>query len=264
MNTALTTDTFPSNLTGTTPIKKAILWGIVVLGALGYLAGSSLRADSPIRTSITDSENSAWASHRWVDRAFQEDPLRWTYLASPGGERPNPEAGETASLHSRGQMPDSPFAIDFRERSMAELTTDIQPRSPQVPPDVARSKLDAMADVSYESVLQREWVGLRFCWDAPGFAHQPLYFEEVNLERYGYGPRHLRAVQPVLSGAHFFATIPVLPYHLGATPVHQSVYALGHYRPGSPAPYRFLYPPFSIRGGLAQAGVMVGLIGVIP
>lgn len=277
MNTTPKPDGYPSNSKAATPLKRFVSWGIMLLITHEFLPGSSLRADSPVVTSIRDSEHAAWATHRWVDRAFQEDPLRWTYLASPGTEGASSEPGatssdpgassapgETGGVASREQTPDSPFAIDFRERSIAELTTNIHPRSPEVPPDVARGKLQAMADVSYESVLQREWVGLRFCWDAPVFAHQPLYFEEVNLERYGYGPRHLRAVQPLLSGAHFFATIPVLPYHLGATPVHQPVYALGHYRPGSPAPYRFLYPPFSIRGGLAQAGVMVGLIGVIP
>lgn len=263
MNTAHATTTVPPNRR-TKLSKRWIAWlGIVGSLAVGALPGS-LPADPPVRASVTDGGNSEWAVHQWIDRGFQEDPLRWTYLASPGRqdlESADSEPGFPTVLDEERM---SPFAIDFRERSITEVTTKIQPPSPHVPPDVARGKLDLLADVSYEAVLQREWVGLRYCWDAPVFAHQPLYFEEVNLERYGYGPRHLRVVQPVLSGAHFFATVPVLPYHLGATPVRQSVYALGHYRPGSPAPYRFHYPPLSIRGGLAQAGVMIGLIGVIP
>ncbi|MCL4204734.1 MAG: hypothetical protein KJ000_19825 [Pirellulaceae bacterium] len=158
----------------------------------------------------------------------------------------------------------SPFLIDFRQRPITQVTTNILPRSPNVPSDVAQARLQELGDISYESVLMRHWMGTRYCWDAPVLHNQPLYFEEVNLERYGYGPRYLRAVQPVLSGAHFFATVPTLPYQMAMGPPHRSEYALGHYRPGSPAPYRIQYPPLSIPGSLAEAGVIVGLIALIP
>jgi hypothetical protein len=158
----------------------------------------------------------------------------------------------------------SPFLIDFRQRPITEVTTSILPRSPSVPEDVAQARLQELGNVSYESVLMRQWMGMRYCWDASALHHRPLYFEEVNLERYGYGPRYLRAVQPVLSGAHFFATVPTLPYQMAMGPPHRVEYALGHYRPGSPAPYRVQYPPLSIPGSLAEAGVIVGLIALIP
>ncbi|HUG69256.1 MAG TPA: hypothetical protein VMM76_16005, partial [Pirellulaceae bacterium] len=51
----------------------------------------------------------------------------------------------------------------------------------------------------------REWLASTMTWKASGVCHKPLYFEEVQLERYGHtaGP----VIQPVLSGAHFFLNI---------------------------------------------------------
>jgi hypothetical protein len=154
--------------------------------------------------------------------------------------------------------------IDFSQRPITEVTTNAQPRSPILPQNTAPAKLDELASVSYDSVLVRRWMGLRYCWDAPVLAYHPLYFEEVNLERYGYGPRYLRVIQPVLSGAHFFACVPALPYKLAADPPYRDVYALGHYRPGSPAPYRVQYPPLSLPGSAAELGVILGLVALIP
>ncbi len=158
----------------------------------------------------------------------------------------------------------SPFTIDFRGGPVSMLTTNIEPRGDKMPADVATARLDEIADLSHASVLLREWMGLRYSWDAPAFCHQPLYFEEVNLERYGYGRRYARVFQPVLSGAHFFATVPLLPYKMAADPPWARVSNLGHYRPGSPAPYRVMHPSLSTRGGLAEAATVLGLIVLIP
>lgn len=172
-------------------------------------------------------------------------------------------AAEDSPMPARGSAR-SPFMIDFRGDPIAMLTTNIEPRGEKMPADIATSRLEGMVDVSHASVLLRDWMGLRFCWDAPAFCHQPLYFEEVNLERYGYGPRYVRVLQPVLSGAHFFATVPALPYKMAADPPWDCAYTLGHYRPGSPAPYRVMNPPHSALGGLAEAGTVLGLIVLIP
>jgi hypothetical protein len=200
----------------------------------------------------------------WADRAAEES--RPTAPGSVGIFVSEPVSVLSSSRANTVEAGDqgSPFMIDFRQRPIIEVTTNILPRSPNVPDDVAEARLNELGNVSYDSVLMRHWMGLRYCWDAPVLYHQPLYFEQVNLERYGYGPRHLRAIQPVLSGAHFFATVPTLPYQIASGPLHRAEYALGHYRPGSPAPYRIQYPPLSIPGSLAEAGVIVGLIALIP
>jgi hypothetical protein len=115
--------------------------------------------------------------------------------------------------------------------------------------------------VSDEAHGDRFIAGAVYTWSAPAFYHHPLYFEQVNLERYGQGPHH--AIQPLYSAAHFFATIPKLPYHVAAAPPSERVYTLGHHRPGNCAPYQWHRTRFSWKGvivqGLATAGTAVAL-----
>jgi len=101
-----------------------------------------------------------------------------------------------------------------------------------------------------------------YTWAAPAMFHHPLYFEQVNLERYGQGHHH--AVQPVLSAAHFFATIPKLPYHVATAPPSEKVYTLGHYRPGDCAPYQWHRTRFSWKGVFVQGLASAGSAVVVP
>lgn len=108
----------------------------------------------------------------------------------------------------------------------------------------------------------RAWAPTTFMWKASGLCHKPAYFEQVQLERYGHstGPY----TQPLASAAHFFLSVPVLPYKMGLYPPGECMYTLGYYRPGSCAPYLLDPLPLSIRAAVAQAGVMTGLAAIIP
>jgi hypothetical protein len=108
----------------------------------------------------------------------------------------------------------------------------------------------------------RTWTPVTFAWKASALCHKPLYFEEVQLERYGHttGP----VFQPAMSGAHFFLNIATLPYKMGINPPNECQYALGYYRPGSCAPWLLPPVPVSARGGLYQAGAITGLMLLFP
>lgn len=108
----------------------------------------------------------------------------------------------------------------------------------------------------------RSFVPASVQWKAPGHCHKPLYFDEVQLERYGHdaGP----VVQPLISTAHFFANIAVLPYKMGIHPPHECQYSLGYIRPGNCAPYMLQPIPISLRGAAVQAGVVSGAAALIP
>lgn len=110
--------------------------------------------------------------------------------------------------------------------------------------------------------LSRNWVPATFTWHASALCHKPLYFEEVQLERYGHSAGPFK--QPIISGAHFFASIATLPYQMGMSPPMECEYALGYYRPGSCAPWHIPPVPLSVRGALAEAGAWVGGIYIIP
>ncbi|MFN3191356.1 MAG: hypothetical protein ACE361_12600 [Aureliella sp.] len=108
----------------------------------------------------------------------------------------------------------------------------------------------------------RNFVASTVQWKAPGHCHKPLYFEQTQLERYGHeaGP----IVQPLISTAHFFANIAVLPYKMGIHPPNECQYSLGYYRPGNCAPYMVQPLPLSLRGAAAQAGFVTGAAALIP
>jgi hypothetical protein len=108
----------------------------------------------------------------------------------------------------------------------------------------------------------RAWPQTTFLWKASALCHKPLYFEDEQLERYGHS--FAPCCQPLISGAHFFTRLPVLPYCMGVEPPTECVYALGHYRPGSCAPYMCDPIPISYRGALFQAGAVVGAAAVLP
>lgn len=75
-----------------------------------------------------------------------------------------------------------------------------------------------------------------FAWSSPHFYHRALYFEQVNLERYGIGaPRYL---QPFYSAAHFYGSIGILPYKTLVEHPNERSFTLGHQRPGDYVAYQ--------------------------
>lgn len=113
-----------------------------------------------------------------------------------------------------------------------------------------------------EQYAARKFEPMTFTWKASGLCHKPLYFEETQLERYGHtmGP----FLQPVVSGAHFFGSVLVLPYQMGINPPNECRYTLGYYRPGNCAPWLLPPVPLSGRGALYQTGAVLGGIFLIP
>ena len=108
----------------------------------------------------------------------------------------------------------------------------------------------------------RNWEPIKFTWKASALTQKPLYFEDVQLERYGHtmGPW----LQPARSGAHFFLNIAVLPYRMGIHPWNECQYSLGYYRPGSLAPRQLPAFPLNAKASLWQAGAIIGGVYLIP
>ena len=108
----------------------------------------------------------------------------------------------------------------------------------------------------------RNWVPLTMTWKASALCHKPLYFEQIQLERYGHtaGPWS----QPFLSGGHFILNIATLPYKMGMHPMNECQYSLGYYRPGSCAPWLISPIPLSLRGAAAEAAAIFGGGALFP
>jgi len=113
-----------------------------------------------------------------------------------------------------------------------------------------------------ETYQPRRFASTTFTWKAAGYCHKPLYFEDWNLERYG----HSRGVlaDPWISAAHFFVSLPVLPYKMGVQAPWECVYPLGYYRPGSCAPWTCPAIPISVRGFAVEAATITGIVFLLP
>ncbi|WP_246151857.1 hypothetical protein [Rubripirellula reticaptiva] len=108
----------------------------------------------------------------------------------------------------------------------------------------------------------RNWTSSTMTWKASNLCHTPLYFEDVNLERYGHtrGP----VLEPIVQTAHFFGSIAVLPYKMGVHAPNECTYSLGYYRPGNCAPWITPPVPLSLRGALYQTAAVTGAFWLVP
>jgi hypothetical protein len=144
------------------------------------------------------------------------------------------------------------------------LGVDILPTGDSFPSEVRLPSDPTGEAATLDPMTTRGWAYTEYAWEATGLSHRPLYFEQVNLERYGYAPTRSRIGQSILAGAHFFGSTLILPYQMGAEPINDAIYTLGHYRPGSRVPYQFIYPPLDWKGGALETVTILGLIFAIP
>ncbi len=170
--------------------------------------------------------------------------------AAPGAPLPGMVAPERAPFGL------APVGLIEDLRPIGQLTTDVSSARGKLPKDYAASALSRVPPAPREPPA---WTGVY--WEAPATYHRPLYYENVNLERHGYS---FGLAQPFISAGHFVGTTFILPYRLAAEPTRERIYTLGHQRPGNPVPFQLHWPPPSGLGGVAEAGVITGLIFLIP
>jgi hypothetical protein len=159
---------------------------------------------------------------------------------------------------------------DWAPTPLADLTTNTVLPAGTLPRDYWNERTPQHVAFFDPTGTTRGWPVNTFNWVASCFCCNPLYFEEVNLERYGYGcgcfgPCCTQCVQSTVSGAHFFANVVALPYKMGVDCPCECDYTLGHYRPGSCPPWRYTCcTRCKATGGLTAGGVAMGLIFLIP
>jgi hypothetical protein len=194
--------------------------------------------------------------------------------SSPVISRPSTTANEPQPLPppaGAAEAPKDPCAA-VAAKPLNQLGINIAEPAGKLPTDLAAPCWDQINGQDNASA-SRCWTVFSYNWEAACFYHNPLYFEEVNLERYGYqcGDRcwccscgRECCLQPAVSAAHFFGTIPALPYCIAAECPCDRVYTLGHYRPGDCNPWRYNWPPCDPWAGLAAGGFWVGMIAAFP
>jgi hypothetical protein len=160
-----------------------------------------------------------------------------------------------------GNARDAELIDGVEARPITAVSLNIAPPAGELPPDRAETRFAIAGTRTHLPGTYRTQCSTDFYWHASLLNHQPLYFEDVNLERHGFS---WGLLQPAVSAAKFFGTIPALPYLMCAQPPQTTRYTLGESRPGSQAPYVHERPPLNLDAAAFQAAVIVGLVFVIP
>lgn len=128
---------------------------------------------------------------------------------------------------------DSPIARpefgQWPSRSIRETRLDLAEYGAEAPEDRS-SKLFESSQRFDDSIAATEKV---FAWAAPNISYQPLYFEDVALERYGQTKGLVK--QPFVSAGRFLADNFLLTTRALRVCPHSCDSPLGFCRPGSPS-----------------------------
>jgi hypothetical protein len=218
---------------------------------------------APLATSIDGSDDASPTSP--LDDAIYDAPRQATAPLQINFQiPPRPQPGSSASVAPPPEIAaqsKDPCAAAV-EKPLSALGIYIGLPSGELPVDHAAACWDSVNQTSGPLAGARSWPGYVYYWDATSLCYRPLYFEEINLERYGYGC--CACLQPAASAAHFFGTVPALPYCMAVDCPCECVYTLGHYRPGSCPPWRRHWPPCDPLAVAAEGGVLTGMIFLIP
>lgn len=113
------------------------------------------------------------------------------------------------------------------QKPLSELSIDIRPTGASPANAAAEDHYLAPTEVEPN---ERGWNETVYFWQASNMAHQPLYFEQAYVERYGY---NYRCLQPVVSGIQFCGDFATLPAKMVVRRPGECVWTLGYGRPGS-------------------------------
>ena len=115
-------------------------------------------------------------------------------------------------------------------KPIADISLDIREKAEKRPQDLSKDFLGR--EMEYQS--QSDWAHRIVLWEPANLFYNPLYFQDVTLERYG---QHLPPMrQSVLSGARFFTDVSLFPLRALAVPPRTCVSPLGYDRPGNCVP----------------------------
>jgi hypothetical protein len=186
------------------------------------------------------------------DTPFKAEPMPPRDSSSPS----NTVDAETAESRARSLEDCDEALAELRAKTLSTIELDIRV--------IGSEGRDFPVECTFgdEAFTPRQWHHLTYAWHASSVCHKPLYFEDVQLERYGHEHGHF--LQPAVSALHFFGNLAILPWNMGLKTPDECVYALGHYRPGNCAPYYIDPIGATWRSALFQGAAVTGVVAVIP
>ena len=195
--------------------------GHQVSGGLPGVGGHSIGVRHP----VVGSQDSI-GGHSIFVAADRLQPLQ--------GPQPAPKAKDvegTAETPRRG-------SDRFRASLNQSVTANKRPQNWFI--DRTDGPVSVSPDMAPDPGMNRSsWCAESYQWTASGLYHNPLYFQDRNLERFGHAAGR---VQPWLSAASFATDLAAMPVNAILHPWYDSVYSLGYPRPGTPS-VEDMHPP---------------------
>lgn len=217
---------------------------------------------NPLRTSGAGSISAPPAQSSVHEKTFRSSSNSRTAVSFPAQQQADLE--EIAPPE-----PDSRVRVTYQDPGIRPLDTinlETSPRETRSesgqpllnPPDFAQSLYTSKAVEAPFAILPAPGIP-HFVAD---FGHRPLYFEEVNLERYG---RSCGVLQPAVSTARFYCSLVALPYKVAIEPYRLPVFTSRHpYPAGVLAPRVPECPPLRLDAAVLESGAIIGLIALVP
>ncbi|GAA5509490.1 hypothetical protein [Novipirellula caenicola] len=165
--------------------------------------------------------------------------------------------GETLPPERSGEngTPDDTLAREMQAlmKPITNVAVDLGDAAKKVPESIAAvaatsDSFVVMATGSTVAKPQRYTVG---------FCHQPLYFEQANLERCG---NHYGVFQNAVSGLEFLCNVKTLPYHCVTTPPCQCVASPGDCSSCEVMPKQIDPFPLQPKAVMLEAAAIAGFV----
>lgn len=202
------------------------------------------RTSTPFRNATLQQQGSSEPARNAVQDRSQQDP--WTQ-----------DQGYVNPLFQELKIE----GVDLGFSSIQKLNTNKAIESGEPPKDHANATFGNREKIAYVAGSVDSPKFQQQVRTAATFQHQPLYFEELNLERHG---KSFRALQPVVSSAKFFGTLPLLPYKMASQRPGSHVRTHDPYPAGVPAPRVRETKRFSPKGAAFEVAAIAAAIMIIP
>ncbi|MCU0718082.1 MAG: hypothetical protein MUC83_00145 [Pirellula sp.] len=174
-------------------------------------------------------------------------PKPVTQASSPSDMNSVPALAALPVVPMRKIVDESPTLKKTTVRTVAEMTGP--PMEPSTLFVSSQTTRDFFEGTEFFSQQRRnlgpeglsEWSPAGYAWQSPAFCYSPLYFEQINFERYGQGRSSPFA--GASSAARFVGHTLILPISMLHNPPWCKECTLGHHRPGDCTPVQRMHKP---------------------
>ena len=177
-------------------------------------------------------------------------------VAVQGEEIATPEAEEISPFKPREDEND----LDRFSRAVVDVPLDIRPTEGAMPHDAAATEFERL-QAAADPRMSGDVPGIGCSYTPWTICFRPLYFEEQNVERYGY---RVPVLQSAISGTAFLKNVAMLPYHMRVNPPRSCVCSNGFSRIGDCRPANYPRCVWRWDAVAVEMAAVTGFVFILP